>query len=189
MIRFSQTKIFVTMASMVILSISMLSSCSESEDVSPNNNNGQQNDGASIGEDAPNFELSTLNGSTFNMSEQKDKVVVLFFFGSSCPSCRAVGPDIEKKLNADFNGNSGYTIIGLDQWDENSNSVESFKTITKISFPLLLDASQVASSYNTTYDRLVVVDKKGKIAHRGSRGATNDISTVVSLVNDLLDNM
>lgn len=171
----------------------ILSSCGSSEDITPsnnnNNNNGQQNTGNATGEQVVNFELSMLGGGTFKMSEQLDKVVVLFFFGNSCPSCRAVGPEIEKQLNIGFSSNSDYVIIGLDQWDGTNSSVESFKNLTGISFPLLLNASKVASSFETTYDRLVVVDKKGKIAHKGTRGATNDISAVVSIVSDLLDDM
>lgn len=138
------------------------------------------------GDDAPNFELTALDGSKFKMSNQNDKVVVLFFFGNTCPSCKAVGPDIEKKLKEAFNGKFSFVIIGLDVWDGNSSSLESFKNNTGISFPLLLNASSVGSSYGTTYDRLIVVDKNGKIAHKGSRSASNDLSTVVSTVTDLL---
>lgn len=172
----------------LLLTFGIMSSCSTSDDVNPNNMN-QQNGNNSTDDSAPDFTLTALDGSQFKMSDQRDNVVVLFFFGSSCPSCRAVGSDIEKKLNTDFGANADYTIVGLDQWNETSSSVESFKTRTNITFPLLLNASQVAGSYSTTYDRLIVVDKKGKFVHKGSRAAANDINTVVAVVKDLLDDM
>lgn len=174
----------------LVLSTYMLYSCSQSEEVTPNtNNNNQQTTADAAGDEGPNFELVALDGSTFKMSNQGDKVVVLFFFGNSCPTCRAAGPDLEKKLNEAFIDETDYVIIGLDQWDGTKTSVESFKKITGISFPLLLKASSVANSYSTTYDRLIVVDKKGKIVHKGARAAKSDISSVVTVVTDLLDDM
>ena len=165
-------------------------SCNSTDDVDPKNpQNNQQQNGNDKGDAAPNFELKGLDGSTFKLSEQSDKVVVLFFLGSTCPSCRAVAPDIEEKLNVANSKEANFAIVGLDQWDGTKSAVQSFKDVTKVTFPLLLDASGVASEYKTTYDRLIVVDKKGKIAHMGSRAAANDISTVVSTVNELLDNM
>jgi thiol-disulfide isomerase/thioredoxin len=116
-------------------------------------------------------------------------VVVLFFFGNTCPSCRAVAPEIEKNLKVAFANRKDYVIVGLDQWNGSASSVRVFRDVTDVTFPLLLNAASVGNSFNTTYDRLVVVDKKGKIAHRGSRAATNDVNTVVATVNDLLDDM
>ena len=48
--------------------------------------------------------------------------------------------------------------LGLDVWDGNSSSVDAFETVTEVSFPLLLNASSVARDYETTYDRIVVID-------------------------------
>ncbi len=176
-----------------IMILSIFTSCSNPDDDmdpgnDPNNNPDQMMDDEP-GDAAPDFSLEGLDGSTVKLSDYENKVVVLFFFGNTCPSCRAVGPDIESKLNKDFSGNADYVILGLDQWDGNSASVQSFKDNTGISFPLLLKASSVAADYGTTYDRLVVIDKSGKVVHKGTSAATNDIGTVKSKVDDLLDDM
>jgi len=136
---------------------------------------------------APDFELTSVDGSTVKLDDFNDKVVVLFFFGNSCPSCRAVAPNIEKQLNEPYAGRDDYAIIGLDQWDGNSGSVMSFRDITMVTFPLLLNASGVASDYDTTYDRLLIIDKDGKIVLKGRRGATNDVSIIKSKVDELLN--
>jgi peroxiredoxin len=121
------------------------------------------------------------------LSDYQDKVVVLFFMGHSCPSCKAVAPNVEKELNTDYAGKTDYAIFGLDTWDGNSNSMQSFKDVTGITFPLLLNASGVAKDYNTVYDRFVIIGKSGKIVHNGTSAATNDLATVKSKVNELLD--
>ena len=141
------------------------------------------------GEAAPGFELTALNGSKIKLSDYENKVLVLFFLGSSCPLCKAAAPSVEKELKEAYAGNTDYVILGLDTWDGNNSAVQSFKDVTKVTFPLLLNASAVAKDYDTTYDRLVVISKTGNIAHSGTRATTNDISTVKTKVDELLNDM
>lgn len=135
---------------------------------------------------APAFTLSALSGSQVKLSDYTNKVVVLFFFGNTCPSCTAAGPGVQSMLAAPFASRTDYQILGLDQWNGNSASVQAFKTATGVTFPLLLDASAVAASYKTTYDRIVVIDKTGKIVFSGTQGVAGDIATVKALVETLL---
>lgn len=136
--------------------------------------------------DAPAFTLSDLGGNQVKLSDYKNKVVVLFFFGNNCPSCKAVGPTIETNLAVPFKNRTDYQILGLDQWNGNATSVEAFKTTTGVTFPLLLNASAVASDYKTTYDRLVVIDKNGKIAFSGNQVASSDVTAAKQKVEILL---
>jgi peroxiredoxin len=135
---------------------------------------------------APGFTLTSLDGNQVKLSDFSNKVVVLFFFGNNCPSCKAAGPDIESNLLTPFKSRTDYQILGLDQWNGNSSTVEAFKTTTGVTFPLLLNAATVAADYKTTYDRLVVIDKSGKTVFTGSQNAANDIATVKQKVESLL---
>ncbi len=141
------------------------------------------------GEMAPDFSLKALDMSQVMLSEYDNKVVVLFFFGSTCPSCKAAGPSVESMLVTPFASRTDYQLIGLDQWDGNSAAVEAFKTATGLSVPLLLNASGVAANYKTTYDRLVVIDKTGTIVFSGTQGAAADIAAVKQKVETLLGTM
>jgi peroxiredoxin len=171
----------------------ILSSCSDSGDVMMpdddpgDNQNNMMNDPKA--EAAPDFALESLDGSTVQLSDFENKVVVLFFLGDQCPLCRAIGPSVEKELNVNYLNRDDYVILGLDVWDGNSNSVRSFKDATGISFPLLLKASGTGSDYNTTYDRLVVINKNGGIVHKGTRAVANDLNTVKSKIDELLGSM
>lgn len=137
---------------------------------------------------APLFSLASLDNGTVNLADYENKVVVLYFFGSSCPFCIAAGPDIEKKLQTAFAANDDYAIIGLDQWNGNNAAVESFKSRTGITFPLLLKAAGVAAEYKTTYDRLIVLNKKREVVFKGSQLAGRDLGAVEAKVNTLLSN-
>ena len=112
------------------------------------------------------------------------KVVLLFIFGNGWSACRAVAPDIESELVTPYANRNDYAVLGLDQWDGNASSVESFKRATGISFPLLLNSSGVVADYKTTYDRLVLIDKDGLIIFSGSQVAAADIQTVKEKIDE-----
>lgn len=138
-------------------------------------------------EAAPAFSIKTWDGDDLKLETYEDKVLVIWFFGSDCPPCKSIGPSVEEKLNKDFRGKGDYAIIGIDQWDRNNATVEGFMKITGIEFPLGAMGSGVAKDFETTYDRLVVVNKAGKIAYKADSRATNNIDDVVELVKGLID--
>lgn len=136
--------------------------------------------------DAPDFKLNSLENGEVKLADHLGKAIVLFFFGNNCPSCKAAAPNIESMLSAPFKDNDKYLILGLDTWNGNANSLQAFKTSTGVTFPLLLNASSVATAYGTTYDRIVVIDKDGNVAFKGSRGAANDVAAVKEKVEEIL---
>ena len=135
---------------------------------------------------APAFTLKSLEGSDVSLSNYKNKVVTLFFFGNNCSSCKAVASSVQSMLVTPFASNTNYAVLGLDQWNGNAATVQAFKTLTGVTFPLLLNASGVASDYKTTYDRIVVIDKAGKIAFSGNQLASQDITAAKAKVTELL---
>lgn len=164
-----------SIATLLIFAL-VFSSCSKDEYTEP----------LEIGSDAPGFTLTSLEGNDVSLSGFSNKVVVLFFFGNNCPSCKAAAPSVESMLVEPFASSTDYMVLGLDQWNGNSASVQAFKTATNVTFPLLLNAAGVASDYKTTYDRIVVIDKMGKIAFSGKQSAALDIAAAKTKVNELL---
>lgn len=140
------------------------------------------------GSPAPDFEVDLLGGEKFRLSEQEGKVVLVFLFGNSCPSCLAAGPDIESSIYQVFKDNLDFTAIGLDTWDTSSNesTVTNFRSTTGISFPLGLKAGEIAAAYSTTYDRLMVIDQDGILVHKGVLVAANDITNAVQAIEESL---
>ena len=139
-----------------------------------------------VGDSAPDFSLNDLNENTVTLSQYSGKVIALFFFGYACQSCIAVGPDIESQIQDIYGANSNFVLLGLDQWDGNKAGVESFKTQTGATFTLLQKASGTASSYKTTYDRLIIVDQEGKISFKGTNLVSSDLDAAISSINSLL---
>lgn len=157
---------------------SMLSSCSKDNSEEPSIQ-------PPATENAPDFELNSVDGATVSLSDFKGKPLVIFFFGDTCPLCIASGPKIESKINDRFSENE-IAIIGIDTWDGNAASVKSFRASTGVTFDLLLKGSSVLSDYGTTYDRLYVIDAQGNIAFKGKSSASQDIENVVTTIEGLL---
>lgn len=172
----------------VALIMSLLNSCSGSDDdTSPTTTTPPTTTPPTSGTStAPDFSLTSLDSKTVKLSDYSNKVVVLFFFGNECPSCKAAAPGINSSLYTPYASRADYQIIGLDVWDGNAAKVQGFKNTTSVGFPLLLTASSVATSYKTTYDRLVVIDKTGKIVFNGAQGASSDVSAAKAKVDELL---
>ena len=142
-----------------------------------------------IGEIAPDFEVDIVESDeNYILSDQIGKVVFIFFFGNGCPYCISAGPDIESSIYQAFIQNPNFTAIGIDTWNSSSsvNSVNGFRNSTGITFPLALKGGEVASTYQTTYDRLMVVNREGILVHKGIVGAGSDINNVVEAINEAL---
>lgn len=172
----------------VIITIALLAmACASKESVDIPGANPEPNPPTDNAENAPDFSLTDLNGNTVKLDDFNNKVLVLFFFGNNCPTCKSAGPQIQSQLADTYGSNNDFAIIGLDVWNGNSNAVQSFKDVTGITFPLLLNASATASSYKSSYDRLLVVDKLGKIRFKGTRLASQDLENAIDAVKIYLD--
>ena len=114
---------------------------------------------------ASDFKLQDLDGKTVKLSEFKGKPVLIDFWATWCPPCRASIPEIEK-LHKLYSG-KGLVVLGisLDQggWD----SVKEFVTESGITYKVLKGTEDVASKYQVrTIPMLVIVDKEGKVYKR-----------------------
>lgn len=135
---------------------------------------------------APSFTLLTTSGDTLKLEDYAGKNLVIFFFGYACPFCQSVGPSIESDLYEAYKDNDKFAIIGADQWNGNNAGVDAFAQTAGVTFPLGVMAASMASEYETTYDRLVVIDATGSVVFKGSNRAANHLQEVVGIVDELL---
>ncbi|MEO1022328.1 MAG: redoxin family protein [Bacteroidota bacterium] len=142
-----------------------------------------------VGETAPNFTYDVLTGGSFSLLGQRGSVVYIFFFGAGCPHCRQNGPVTESQIYQEFRENENFIAIGIDTWNTSASTVNTFRNITGISYPLLLNGRQSLQDYygNTTdYDRSVVVDADGNLAYRGTQFVNGDFQAVRSVIEQEL---
>ena len=142
MIRF--TKVFI-----FILVLFLLGACS-------------QGNAVELGQKAPEFSLTDINGKTVNLSDFKGKVIILDFFASWCPPCRQEVPDFIKLQNE--YGDKGFTMVGVAL--VSAQEAKNFAGKVGINYPVLVDNEKVSNLYGPirSIPTTFVLDKDGKIS-------------------------
>ena len=92
--------------------------------------------GTSVGETAPDFEASTLEGDTLRLNDLRGQVVVVNLFASWCGPCRLETPHLVKAFQA-LEG-EGVVFVGLNL-NEATDTVAAFQDEFGIPYPLVLD--------------------------------------------------
>lgn len=101
--------------------------------------------GLDVGDRAPDFELTTLEGDVVSLSDYEGSPVMINFWATWCPPCRAEMPDMEQ-----FHQNTAIEIlaINLTQTEESDEQVQEFIDQYELTFPILMDeAIEVALLY------------------------------------------
>ena len=166
-------------------------SCSKSEDDGNGFNmdmvDDPNDDGGSNLVAAPDFSMETTSGVKLESSLYRGKNLIIWFFGSGCPPCRSVGPTVESDIYQAFKDNDKFAMIGGDQWDRSDATVDDFADDTGLTFPLGRQASSIARSFGTTYDRFVIINSDGDIVFKSTNRVSNHIDEAVDIIKGLLE--
>ena len=144
--------------------------------------------GQTVGQPAPNFTFSVLNGEFLSLSDFSGKVVFIFTFGNQCPSCIAIGNRTETDVNQVFSPTGEFQAIGMDTWDNSSSvtTVSEFKQLTGITYPLTLQSGSFEGLYQTTFDRVLVIDQTGILQYKGATLAAFTLDDAIDVIRSLL---
>jgi thiol-disulfide isomerase/thioredoxin len=112
---------------------------------------------------AANFSLKSENGTSYELSKFKGKVVVVNFWATWCGPCRKEIPDfIEayKKYNS-----KGLEIIGISLDQDGWTKVTPYVKQSKINYPIVLGDEQIVEKYGgfNAIPTTFIVNKKGEI--------------------------
>ena len=84
----------------------------------------ERNRGRPASGPAPDFQLQLFTGETIGLSELRGQVVLLNFWASWCPPCRAEAPDLQA-LHEDF-ARSGLRVIGVNMLESSRAKAQAF---------------------------------------------------------------
>ena len=122
-----------------------------------------------VGTAAPDFTLPDANGHPVNLHDLRGKVVVVDFWATWCPPCRAEMPLLQQMQNE--LADKGLVVLGLDV-GEDAGTVTAFAKQQSYTFALLLGAEPNVSAryFVEAYPTTFVVDRRGRIAFRDLGG-------------------
>ncbi|MCR4288679.1 MAG: TlpA family protein disulfide reductase [Candidatus Scalindua sp.] len=151
-----------------ILLLSMFAMCFVSFSASEDKVFAEVETGVDIGEKAAPFKLLTVDGKEIHLeSFAKDKVTLLVFGATWCPSCRHEIP-LLKEFYTEFK-DEGMNVLGIDI-QESAKKVKSLVDKYKIDYPVVLDSkADVARIYKVVGIPLnIVLDKNGVIVYKSN---------------------
>jgi len=111
------------------------------------------------------FELEDINGRKFRLADYSGKIIILNFFATWCPPCKAEMPDFNEITREYAND---VTIIAINVGNEPLSKVRSFAETNKLRFRVAMDDGYVSRLYGpiraipVTY----VIDKNFNIARK-----------------------
>ncbi len=94
------------------------------------------------GRSAPAFTLQAVDGRSVALGDLRGQVIVLNFWATWCPPCRAEMPALQEVYDA--RRADGLMVLAVNQ-DETPSAIRSFGQEFALTFPLLVDTGYVVS--------------------------------------------
>jgi peroxiredoxin len=135
--------------------------------------------------DAPDFTLAGTDGKTVTLSDYRGQVVLLHFWATWCPPCRAAIPH-EMELQKKY-GPKGFTVLGL-SLDRNPEDLTRFLDRQELNYPVLLvdDATRAAYGGVPTVPLTILVDRTGRIRKKALGYTPEMLDSMEKLLKNLL---
>ena len=157
-------------------SVFVLIGCSggQSNDTSSGKKSGKRSSALhqemAIGSEAPDFTAKLNNGEAFTLSDKKGQVILLNFWATWCPPCKAEMPDIQKLYEkSSTEGEDAVIVLGVaapNMGQEGSEEeIAAFMEEKGYTYPVLMDtegelfASYGIMSFPTTF----MIDRDGNV--------------------------
>ena len=127
-----------------------------------------RSEGAKDGNQAPDFTLENLEGEKVSLNDFSGRVVLINFWATWCPPCRAEIPDIQAAYQS--HQKDGLVVLGVNV-GESREAVKPFVDQVQMTYPVLLDeARKVFKAYRVFgLPMSVIVDQEGvvRVRHTG----------------------
>lgn len=120
------------------------------------------------GKMAPDFELVTLNGETVKLSDYRGKKVILNFWATWCPPCKAEMPHMQNFYEQNKDNGIEIVAVNLTKMDKGRMEIDKFVKEYGLTFDIPLDEEgDIGMQYQAfTIPTSYIIDTNGKIASK-----------------------
>lgn len=114
---------------------------------------------------AQDFTAELLNGESFQLSDQKGKVVLLNIWATWCPPCHDETPEFVKLFNK--YEDQGLIVLGVSIDEQGRSVVRPFVEKYEVSYPVIIDDGSILDKYGPTMGipTSYIIDKKGNLRY------------------------
>lgn len=142
-----------------------------------------------VGDVAPDFTLPMTDGSTFTLSEQRGKVVMLQFTAGWCGVCRKEMPHIESDIWQPNKDDKDFVLVGIDR-EEALEDILPFIQEVGTTYPIAMDTNaDVFAQYalrESGITRNVLIDRDGRIVMLTRLFKEDEFAALVEKINGML---
>ena len=142
-----------------------------------------------VGDLAPDFTLQLTDGSTFTLSQQRGKVVMLQFTAGWCGVCRKEMPHIESEIWQPHKENSDFVLVGIDR-EETLEDILPFIEGVGTTYPIAMDTNaDVFAQYalrESGITRNILIDRDGRIVMLTRLFKEDEFAALVEKINTML---
>ena len=142
-----------------------------------------------VGDLAPDFTLQLTDGSTFTLSQQRGKVVMLQFTAGWCGVCRKEMPHIESDIWQPHKENSDFVLVGIDR-EETLEDILPFIEGVGTTYPIAMDTNaDVFAQYalrESGITRNILIDRDGRIVMLTRLFKEDEFAALVEKINTML---
>jgi thiol-disulfide isomerase/thioredoxin len=112
---------------------------------------------------APSLSLRDLQGRNVRLSDYKGRIVLLNFWATWCPPCRAEMPELVR-MQREY-GSRGLQIIGVTYPPTRIVEVRRFIKKLKVNYPVVLGTKAARAAFDSgeTLPLTVVIDGEGYV--------------------------
>jgi len=134
---------------------------------------------------APDWHLNDVDGKPVKLSDFRGKVVILDFWATWCPPCRAEIPGfvaLQKKY-----ADKGLTVIGVSLDEQGASVVKPFMQRFSMNYPVVIGNDKVTAEYGgiSAIPTTFIIDREGNVvrAHEGFADQATFESEISPLLN------
>jgi peroxiredoxin len=133
---------------------------------------------------APPLELNDIEGKTHRLADYKGQVVIVNFWATWCPPCRAEMPSMQRAWET--LRDEGVVMLAVDV-GEDEDTIFSFTANYPVEFPLLMDRdSKITKDWPVVgLPTTFIVDKAGYLVYRAVGGREWDEPELVKAIRAL----
>lgn len=122
-----------------------------------------------LGEEVADFELLTMTGTPYRMSDYRNQILVIDFWSAECPVSQNYDTYLKKFVNT--YAPQGVTLLAIDSNDyEDEGDILRTSGKQALNFPILRDTrNRVADYFDAlTTPHVFVFDEGGRLRYRGA---------------------
>ncbi len=135
-----------------------------------------------VGDSAPDFTTTLINGSDITLSELRGQVVLLVFFSHTCPDCKALFNDMSA-AKSDFE-ESKVRVLAISRGGE-ENEIREYISSNNYWFDTAVDSTkEIYNMYATMYvPRTYLINSEGTVIHTTIEYSKSHITDILAAAN------